>query len=66
MRSYGGFDIWILKFEIAAVENDAIVAANTDKRPRDVSPYRYVWIRDAAFICVAADVQGIKIQKNLG
>ncbi len=50
----------------AAVENGAIVAANTDKRyyPRDVSPYRYVWIRDASFICVAADMQGIKIQQS--
>ena len=42
----------------AAVENGAIVAANSDKKyyPRDVSPYRYVWVRDAAFICVAADM----------
>ena len=50
----------------AAVENGAIVAANTDKRyyPRDASPYRYVWMRDAAFICVAADMLGIEIQKD--
>ncbi len=45
----------------AAVENGAIVAANSDKKyyPRDVSPYRYVWVRDAAFICVAADMLGL-------
>jgi GH15 family glucan-1,4-alpha-glucosidase len=48
----------------ASVENGAIVAANTDKPyyPRDVSPYRYVWVRDAAFTCVAADLLGIDIQ----
>jgi len=50
----------------AAVENGAIVAANTDKKyyPRDASPYRYVWIRDASFTCVAADILGIEIQKD--
>jgi glucoamylase len=50
----------------ASVENGAIVAANTDMNyyPRDVSPYRYVWVRDASFICVAADIVGIKIQAN--
>jgi len=50
----------------AAVENGAIVAANTDKKyyPRDVSCYRYVWVRDAAYICVAADILGIRIQKE--
>jgi glucoamylase len=50
----------------AAVENGAIVAANTDKKyyPRDVSPYRYVWMRDAAFTCVAADILGIEIQED--
>jgi glucoamylase len=50
----------------ASVENGAIVAANTDKKyyPRDVSPYRYVWVRDASFICVAADILGIEIQKD--
>ena len=45
----------------ASVENGAIVAANTDKKyyPRDASPYRYVWMRDAFYTCVAADVLGI-------
>lgn len=33
-----------------SVRNGAIVAANTDMEyyPKDVSPYRFVWIRDAA------------------
>ncbi|RZN37627.1 MAG: hypothetical protein EFT35_05880 [Methanophagales archaeon ANME-1-THS] len=50
----------------ASVENGAIVAANSDKPyyPRDVSPYRYVWVRDAAFTCVAADLLGIAIQED--
>lgn len=50
----------------ASVENGAIVAANTDKRyyPRDVSCYRYVWVRDAAFTCVAADILGVAIQED--
>jgi GH15 family glucan-1,4-alpha-glucosidase len=49
-----------------AVENGAIVAANTDKKyyPQDASSYRYVWMRDASFICVAADILGIEIQAN--
>jgi GH15 family glucan-1,4-alpha-glucosidase len=39
-----------------ALENGAIVAANTDEpyTPREGSDYRYVWIRDASYICVAA------------
>jgi GH15 family glucan-1,4-alpha-glucosidase len=50
----------------ASVENGAIVAANTDKEyyPRDVSPYRYVWVRDASFTSVAAEILGIKIQED--
>ncbi len=50
----------------AAVENGAIVAANTDMKyyPRDVASYRYVWLRDASFICVAADVLGLDIQED--
>jgi GH15 family glucan-1,4-alpha-glucosidase len=49
-----------------AVENGAIVAANTDKKyySKDVSSYRYVWMRDASFICVAADILGIEIQAD--
>ena len=48
-----------------ALENGAIVAANTDKPyvPREASNYRWVWPRDAAFTCVAADILNIPIQK---
>jgi len=39
-----------------ALENGAIVAANTDKpyTPRSATDYRSVWPRDAAFVCLAA------------
>lgn len=41
----------------AALPNGAIVAANTDESyyPRTAKDYRYVWPRDAAYICIAAD-----------
>lgn len=47
--------------------NGAIVAANSDREdyPCDVQNYRYVWPRDAAYICVAADRAGEhSIQEN--
>ncbi len=49
-----------------ALENGAIVAANTDKpyTPKEASDYRYVWIRDACFICVAAEYLHIPIQEK--
>lgn len=45
-----------------ALKNGAIVAANTDKEyyPRVAKNYRYVWPRDAAFICVGAEYLGIE------
>lgn len=49
-----------------ALENGAIVAANTDRPyyPRGASNYHYVWPRDAAYICVAAEMAGLdNIQK---
>ncbi len=48
-----------------ALENGAIVAANIDKPyvPREAANYRWVWPRDAAFACVAADILGMPIQK---
>ncbi len=53
-------------FKSSSLENGAIVAANTDfpAYPRQASDYRYVWPRDAAYICVAANIAGVKeIQK---
>jgi GH15 family glucan-1,4-alpha-glucosidase len=50
-----------------ALENGAIVAANSSKEyyPKDAKNYFYVWPRDGAFSCIAADVIGIKnIQEN--
>lgn len=48
-----------------SLENGAIVAANTNKPyyPRSASNYHYVWPRDAGYICVAAQVIGLDIQK---
>jgi len=48
--------------ENSALDNGAIVAANSDKSyyPSTVQDYGYVWIRDASFICMAADVLGLK------
>lgn len=44
------------------LDSGAIVAANTDKGyyPRGAKNYRYVWPRDAAYICVGAEYLGIK------
>ena len=41
-----------------ALENGAIVAANSDKAiyPATSQDYRYVWVRDAAYVCMAADL----------
>jgi GH15 family glucan-1,4-alpha-glucosidase len=49
----------------AALENGAIVATNTDKAyyPREAANYRWVWPRDASFICVAAELLEIPIQE---
>lgn len=48
-----------------ALENGAIVAVNIDKPyvHREAANYRWVWPRDAAFICVAADILKIPIQE---
>jgi len=45
----------------AALENGAIVAANTDKPyyDRHAKDYHFVWPRDAAYICIAAKAVGI-------
>ncbi len=47
--------------------NGAVVAANSDRAdyPRQVQDYRYVWPRDASYICVAAARAGIRhFQEN--
>ncbi len=45
-----------------SLENGAIVAANSDKAvyPPTAQDYRYVWVRDAAYTCMAADLLGLK------
>lgn len=54
-----------------ALPNGAIVAANTDHNyyPHTAKDYRYVWPRDAAYICIAADylneiISGAKISPS--
>ena len=48
--------------EDSSLENGAIVAANSDKSvyPSTVQDYRYVWIRDASYICISADLLGLR------
>ncbi len=48
--------------ENSSVENGAIVAANSDTSiyPSTVQDYRYVWIRDASYICISADLLGLR------
>ena len=43
-----------------AIENGAIVAANSDKEyyPDNVANYRFIWPRDAAYTLYAADILG--------
>ncbi len=45
-----------------SLENGAIIAANSDKStyPSAVQDYRYVWIRDASYICISADLLGLR------
>ncbi|MGC9443703.1 MAG: glycoside hydrolase family 15 protein [Candidatus Methanospirareceae archaeon] len=50
-----------------ALENGGIVAANATKKyyPAAAKNYFYVWPRDAAFACIAADVLGLEnVQEN--
>ncbi|MBN2181191.1 MAG: glycoside hydrolase family 15 protein [Sedimentisphaerales bacterium] len=48
--------------EDCSLENGAIVAADSGKSayPSAVQDYRYVWVRDASYICIAADLLGLK------
>ncbi|MBU3932202.1 MAG: hypothetical protein KKF01_07150 [Proteobacteria bacterium] len=45
-----------------AVKNGAVVAADSDlpDYPRQAQDYRYVWPRDASFMCVAANRAGVR------
>ncbi|MDZ7798828.1 MAG: glycoside hydrolase family 15 protein [Patescibacteria group bacterium] len=49
-----------------ALENGAIVAANTDKSyyPREAGNYRYVWPRDASFICLAGKYLNLSLAEK--
>lgn len=46
----------------SSLENGAIVAADSGKSvyPSTVQDYRYVWVRDASYICISADLLGLK------
>ena len=46
----------------SSLENGAIIAANSDKSiyPSAVQDYRYVWVRDASYICISADLLGLR------
>ena len=46
----------------SSLKNGAIVAANSDKLsyPSTVQDYRRVWIRDASYICMSADLLGLE------
>ncbi len=53
--------------EQCSLENGAIVAANATKDyyPSSAKNYFYVWPRDAAYACVAADLSGMnKVQES--
>lgn len=53
--------------EDSSLENGAILAANSDKSiyPSTVQDYGYVWVRDASYICISADLLGLRdIPKN--
>lgn len=48
--------------EDCSLPNGAIIAANSDLEiyPDNVNSYRYVWIRDGAYTCIAADILGMR------
>ncbi len=49
-----------------SLPNGAIVAANSSKSyfPKEAKNYRYVWPRDALYICMAANILGLKIEEK--
>lgn len=52
-------------FKDCSLPNGAIIAANADLPyyPKRAADYRFVWPRDAAFVCVAAQKIGLEIQE---
>lgn len=52
-------------FKDCTLPNGAIIAANADLEyyPKRASDYRFVWPRDASYVCVAAQKIGLKIQE---
>lgn len=52
-------------FKDCALPNGAIIAANADLDyyPKRAADYRFVWPRDAAFVCVAAQKIGLRISE---
>ena len=53
-------------FADCATKSGGILAANPAKPyyPRGAANYGYVWVRDASFVCVAADVLELGIQEK--
>ena len=52
--------------EDCSFPNGAIVAANSTKPyfPKEVNNYKFVWPRDAMYICDAGSILGLDIQEN--
>ncbi len=48
--------------EDSSLENGAIVAASSDKSiyPSTTQDYGYVWVRDASYTCMSADLLGLR------
>ncbi len=49
-----------------ALPNGALVAANSTKKyfPKGAKNYKYVWPRDGAYNCMAANILGVKVQEK--
>lgn len=49
-----------------SLPNGALVAANSIKSyfPKEAKNYRYVWPRDALYICLAANILGLNIEEK--
>jgi GH15 family glucan-1,4-alpha-glucosidase len=49
-----------------SLPNGAIIAANSTKSyfPKETKYYKFVWPRDAMYICIAANILGLKIHEK--